>query len=313
MLPHFTRAAANASSIDHEPGHLASKAVSHARRQVATLAGVLPAEVVFTSGATEANNIAIIGMLHGAAPDSRLVISAVEHPAVREAARRWGDRLRVVRIDADGHLDLDDLDDALRQPAALVSVMTANNETGAIQPIGDIAALCTAAGVPLHTDAAQAAGRLPLANVVGSAAMISLSAHKMYGPQGIGALIIRRSAPRARPRPLQYGGGHERGLRPGTLNVPGIVGFGAAADLVVSQGAGDWERERALGRTLREALTRCWPSIIALGDPTGGLPQTLQVRVPGVDSARSSAVAATWHCRLDRRAPRPASSRRRSS
>lgn len=286
MLPYFTEIPGNAASVDHWAGHQAQSAVAAARESVASLLGRRPEDVVFTSGATEADNLAILGALAQAEPGAQLVASAIEHPAVLEPARQWGERLRLLRVDSSGIVDVEDLREALQDPTALVSVMAANNETGAIQPLDEVAQLCAEAGVPLHVDAAQAGARIPLRDVPWREAMISLSAHKMYGPKGVGALLLTRRRPRARLRPIEYGGGHERGLRPGTLNVPAIVGFGEAAALVGREGRMDWSREAEMRAALVRALEDAELSFEINGpsDPSLALPQTLNVRLPGVDA-----------------------------
>jgi cysteine desulfurase len=286
MLPYFTEMPGNAASVDHDAGYTAAKAVEHAREQVAELVGARPAEVIFTSGATEADNLAILGSLAHAGESwsaRELVISAIEHPAVSEAATAWGDRVRVVGVDSDGVVDPDAVSAAITPRTAMVSIMVANNETGAVQPIAEIAAICAEAGIPLHTDAVQAAARLPQAGGAAAAAAVSISAHKMYGPKGVGALIIRRATPRLRVDGLHYGGGHERGLRPGTLNVPGIVGFGRAAQLVCSEGASDAAREQNIKERLLAGLRDASPGLVVNGDPQRTLPQTLNIRLPGID------------------------------
>jgi cysteine desulfurase len=286
MLPYFTEMPGNAASVDHDAGYTAAKAVEHAREQVAELVGARPAEVIFTSGATEADNLAILGSLAHAGESwsaRELVISAIEHPAVSEAATAWGDRVRVVGVDSDGVVDPDAVSAAITPRTAMVSIMVANNETGAVQPISEIAAICAEAGIPLHTDAVQAAARLPQAGGAAAAAAVSISAHKMYGPKGVGALIIRRATPRLRVDGLHYGGGHERGLRPGTLNVPGIVGFGRAAQLVCSEGASDAAREQNIKERLLAGLRDASPGLVVNGDPQRTLPQTLNIRLPGID------------------------------
>ena len=214
----------NASSI-HREGQAAKQRLEAARRQIATLAHARPDEVVFTSGATEANNLAIFGVLAASPPRKRhLITTAIEHPAVLNPAQE----LDATFLPVDGHglVDPDELRRALRPDTALISVMTANNELGTIQPIAEIAAIARDAHIPFHTDAVQALGKIPLPETFD---LLSLSAHKAYGPKGIGALIVRKGAPLRR---IVFGGHHERDRRPGTENVPAAVAFGAAcADL----------------------------------------------------------------------------------
>jgi cysteine desulfurase len=284
MLPWFTDLAANAASVDHRSGHEASQAVESAREKVATLVGARSSEVIFTSGATEADNIALLGAMARAAPDAELVVSAIEHPAVLEPAQSFGDRLRIAPVDRDGRVDPDALAALLSPRTALVSVMAANNETGVIQPLEEIGRRCAVAGVPLHVDAAQAAGRIPTDAGAWGASLVSLSAHKMNGPLGSGALVVRRAPVRVRLAPLLRGGGHERGLRPGSLNVPAIVGFGAAAELVGRERGRDALRMSALRDGIIGRLPEIHPDAEVNGDPAHLLPQTLNVRLPGVNA-----------------------------
>ncbi len=286
MLPYFKANFANAASTDHAPGDAARRAVEQARGEVAHLIGAEPEEIVFTSGATEADNLAVFGTMARASDDAEIVVSAVEHPAVLEAARRFGDRLRVVRVSGDGRVDPDEVRRQISSKTALVCVMAANNETGAIQPIEEVGDVCAAAGVPLHVDAVQAASRLPVDVRRSGAATLALSAHKMYGPKGVGGLFVRRRRPRAKVAPIFHGGGHERNLRPGTLNVPAIVGFGVAARLARNQRRADADRERALRDQLLALLNAECPAEVVVNSPhTACLPQTVNARVTGVASA----------------------------
>lgn len=282
MLPYFSERFGNAASVDHEFGHTAQDAVKSARADVAALVNADAAEIVFTSGATEANNIAILGTMARADHDSELVVSSVEHPSVLEAARTHGGRVLILDVDHNGVVDPEDVRRAISPRTALVSVMTANNETGVIQPVSEIGRICREAEVPFHTDAVQAGGRLPVDVDAAGASLLSLSAHKMYGPKGVGALYVRRRRPRPRLAPVLFGGGHERNLRPGTLNVPAIVGFGVAARLVRSEGAADWARERDLVGQLRARLESIHPMTVH-GDNADRIPQTLSVRLDGID------------------------------
>lgn len=281
MLPYFSNAFGNAASIDHHYGREARQAVERAREQVAALIGATPEEIIFTSGATEADNIAVLGTLARAGDDAEIIVSAIEHPAVLEPARTLGSRVRILPVAKDGRVDPGELRELLTPRTALVSVMAANNETGAIQPLREIAEVCAEADVPLHTDATQAVGRLALDVDQLQLALLSLSGHKVYGPKGIGALYVRRRGRRAKVAPLLYGGGHERNLRPGTANVPAIVGLGAAVDLALEQ----WTDEAPAQSELRDEL-------MSILEPLGGispnaplaqtLPQTLSLRIGGV-------------------------------
>jgi cysteine desulfurase len=283
ILPFFTETFGNASSIDHGAGNAARRAVENAREQVASLIGASSEELVFTSGATEANNIAILGAMRRAAPHAELLISGVEHPAVLEPAGTFGNRTRIVPVDHRGVVDPDDVARSLTPNTALVCVMAANNETGAIQPIEQIGAICHEAGVAFHVDATQAAARMRLDVRTSHVTSLAISGHKMYAPKGVGALYVRRR-PRARIAPIVFGGGQERGLRPGTLNVPGIVGLGEAAVLIDANGKADWALERRLRRLFLEEFTAAGIDVIENTPPDVCLPQTLSVRVPGVTS-----------------------------
>ncbi len=234
MLPAFQGGFGNPHSSDHAHGWQAEEAVEAARTQVASLIGAQPREVVFTSGATEANNLAIKGAAYFARthgnPRDHIITCATEHKCVLESCRRLereGFRLTVLPVQSDGLVDLDALRAALGEDTLLVSIMAANNEIGTIPPLADIGALCVEAGALFHTDAAQALGKLPLDVGAMGIGLMSLSGHKIYGPMGVGALYVRRR-PRVRLEPLFDGGGQERGLRSGTLPLPLCVGFGAA-------------------------------------------------------------------------------------
>ncbi len=281
MLPHLTEGFGNAASIDHFYGHEAQQAVEAAREQVAALIGADTSEIVFTSGATEADNIAILGAAARAGEGAEVVVSAIEHPAVLEAAGQLGDRVKVVPVSGEGIVDPADVRGRLTAKTALVSVMAANNETGAIQPVDEIGAVCAEAEVPFHTDAAQALRHLGLDVERANVSALSMSSHKVYGPKGVGALYVRKRPKRMKLAPLHFGGGQERGLRPGTANVPGIVGFGAAADLARREAVADSHRESALKRELVSGLREATEVVFNVS-LHGSLPQTVSVRFSGV-------------------------------
>lgn len=296
MLP-VLRTVGNAASA-HVLGRNAATAVANARQQLAALLRCSHQELIFTSGATEANNLA----LHTAAPTcGRLVVGSVEHPAVLDAARALSEQghieLTVIGVDEDGLLLLDDLRDALRdQRPALVSVMAANNETGVLTDLDTVAKIAHEAGAILHTDATQLVGRLPLDLSVLPVDLLSLSAHKFGGPQGIGALFIRRGL-RVPHRPLLNGGGQERGWRAGTLNVAGIVGMGAAAEAARIKMDQERARIAELRDRLETAILARVPDVRRNGHPDRRLPGVSSLTFPGAPAdavlAAMSQVAAS--------------------
>lgn len=281
MLPHLTEGFGNAASIDHFYGHAAQQAVERAREQVAALIGADASEVVFTSGATEADNIAILGAAERAGDEAEVLVSAIEHPAVLEAARQLGDRAKIIPVSSEGIVDPAEVRRRLTAKTALVSVMSANNETGAIQPIEEIGALCAETEIPFHTDAAQALRHLELDVERANVSALSMSSHKVYGPKGVGALYVRKRRRRMKLAPLHFGGGQERGLRPGTANVPGIVGFGATAELARRERGADSRREGALKQELVKGLTEATDAVLNIPRESS-LPQTVSVRFVGV-------------------------------
>ncbi|HKQ96279.1 MAG TPA: cysteine desulfurase family protein, partial [Candidatus Polarisedimenticolia bacterium] len=232
MLPYFGDEFGNASSRTHAYGWRAEEAVTRARTQAARLLNADPKEILFTSGATEANNLAIRGALRSfAAKGDHLITAATEHPAVLDVAKdaaEQGARVTVLPVDHQGRVNLDDLRAAITPRTVLVSLMAANNEVGTLLPLAEVGALCKERGVLFHTDAAQAMLTESIDVQATGIDLLSISAHKAHGPKGVGALYVRRKNPRVILEPLLLGGGQERGLRPGTLNVPGIVGLGAA-------------------------------------------------------------------------------------
>jgi cysteine desulfurase len=290
MLPFFTEQFGNPSSTQHVFGLEARAAVDEARARIAALIGANPQEIVFTSGATESDNLAIRGVARGLASRGRhIVTSAIEHSAVLEPCRslqREGFEVTEVGVGADGLVSAEAVAAALRPETILVSVMAANNEVGTLQPVEAIGALCRERGVLFHTDAVQAVGHLPVDVSRWSADLVSISAHKMYGPKGVGALYVRRDRkPRVRLQPQAEGGGQERGTRSGTLNVPGIVGFGAAAALATEFLAGDGpDRIRRLRDRLLSALREGIEGVDVNGAVAPRLPGNLHVSIPRAEA-----------------------------
>ncbi|WP_069803598.1 cysteine desulfurase family protein [Thermogemmatispora onikobensis] len=288
MLPYFTEEFGNASSIDHEYGSRADEAVQQARSQVARLIRAKPEEIIFTSGATESNNLAILGVAEALADKGRHIITAAtEHPAILDPClylERHGWQITRLPVDRFGLVDLDALQRAIRPDTVLISIMTANNEIGTIAPIKAIGEIAREHGVLFHTDATQAAGYLPLDVQELHVDLLSLSGHKMYGPKGIGALYVRRFKRSLRLEAQIRGGGHERGLRSGTLNVPGIVGLGKAAEIASREMRQESERLRRLRDRLWEGLRARVPGIEINGHPTQRLPHNLNIYLPGVNN-----------------------------
>lgn len=288
MLPYFGPRFGNAASRGHSFGWEAEQAVELARRQVAELAGASPREIVFSSGATESDNLALKGVAGAHGGCGHILTLATEHKAVLDTARaleRAGIALTVLLPRTDGTIDLDALDAALRPDTLLVSVMQANNEIGVVQPLAEIGAICRRRGVLFHTDAAQSFGKLPIDVEVCHIDLLSASAHKIYGPKGVGALYVRCRDPRVRLVPQMDGGGHESGLRSGTLNVPGIVGFGAACAIAASSMAEEARRTGALRDRLLALLQAGLEGVTVNGVLAPRLPGNLNVRFEGVDAA----------------------------
>jgi cysteine desulfurase len=285
MLPYFTERFGNPSSKHHVFGQEAANAVEEARAQVAALVGADARDIVFTSGATESDNLAIRGLV----TEGHVVTTAIEHAGVLEPLRtleRRGVAVTVVPVDASGVVDVQRVADALRPDTVFVSVMAANNEVGTIQPVAEVGALCRARGIAFHSDAVQSLGRVPVDVDAWNADLLSLSAHKVYGPKGVGALYVRRERrPRLRLTPQAEGGGQERGVRSGTSNVPGIVGFGRAAVLAQQAVAsGEPERVRALRDRLLEGLRARIAGIEVNGAMAPRLDGNLHVSIEGVEA-----------------------------
>lgn len=281
MLPYFTTVFGNAASRNHEFGWTAEAAVERARSQVAGLIGASEKELIFTSGATESNNLAIQGVAEMYKEKGRHIItSPIEHKAVLDTCQYLeskGYEITILPVDSYGQVTAEAVRAALRPDTILVSIMFANNEIGTINQIPEIGRLCKEHGVIFHTDAVQACGKIPVDVEKMGIDLLSMTAHKMYGPKGVGALYVRRKSPRVRLSPLVHGGGHERGMRSGTLNVPGIVGFGKAAELAKLRLTSDYELLKRLRDRLWEKIQAGLDEVHLNGHPTQRLPHNLNV------------------------------------
>lgn len=303
MMPFLTDVYGNAASRSHSFGWAADHAVETARAQVASLIGATPKEIVFTSGATESNNLALKGAVEawgavhsqnaeatvtGVVVTPAVVTQATEHKAVLDPCARLGKqgcRVTVLPVLPDGCVDLHKLGLALdEEKPLLVSIMWANNEIGTIQPIGEIGQMCRERGVLFHTDAAQAAGKLPIDVNESSVDLLSISGHKVYGPKGVGALFVRRRNPQVRIAEQMHGGGHERGMRSGTLNVPAIVGLGAACALAAAEMEEEAARLSALRDRLQARLESALDHVRVNGSRDHRLPGNLNMTFQHVDS-----------------------------
>jgi cysteine desulfurase len=287
MLPFFSQTFGNAASRSHAFGWTAEAAVEEARAQVANLIGAHPKEILWTSGSTEANNLAIKGVAQMYREKGNHLITAItEHKAVLDpmkALETQGFEVTWLPVDRRGHVDLDELRAAITDRTILVSLMAANNEIGTLHPIAEIGAICKQKGTLFHTDATQAAGKIPLDVEAQHVDLMSLSAHKMYGPKGAGCLYVRRKNPRVRLTAQMDGGGHERGMRSGTLNVTGIVGMGEAARICREEMAREAERLGALRDRLERRIFAALPDAVRNGDPDARLPHLANLSFPYVE------------------------------
>jgi cysteine desulfurase len=258
MLPYFTENFGNAASRSHPFGWVAEEAVDYSREQVAKLIGADPKEIIFTSGATEGDNLAIKGVFDMYARKGNHIITATtEHKAVLDTCKhieKHGGEVTYLQVMPDGRINLEELEAAIRPTTVLISIMYANNETGTISAVREISAIARKHGILFFTDATQAVGKIPVDVNKDGIDLLTFSAHKMYGPKGIGALYVRRKNPRVKVTSQMDGGGHERGMRSGTLNVPGIVGFGKACELCYKEMESEAKRLGALRDKLEKAL-----------------------------------------------------------
>ncbi|WP_414550676.1 cysteine desulfurase family protein [Anabaena sp. CCY 0017] len=288
MIPYFTEHFGNPSSIGHVYGWEAEAAVKKSREILAAAINATPEEIVFTSGATEANNLAIKGVAEAYFSKGQHIITvATEHSAVLDPCtylKSLGFEITVLPVQPEGIIDLTELKRAFRPETILVSVMAANNEIGVLQPLAEIGEMCRENNIIFHTDAAQAIGKIPLDVQTMKVDLMSLTAHKVYGPKGIGALYVRRRNPRVQIAAQQHGGGHERGMRSGTLYTPQIVGFGKAVEIALATQETENQRLTELRQRLWEQLSQL-SGVHLNGHPTQRLAGNLNISVEGVDGA----------------------------
>jgi len=281
MLPYFTEKFGNAASRNHSFGWEAEQAVEKARKQIADLIGASPKEIVFTSGATESDNLAIKGVAEMyAEKGNHIITAATEHKAVLDTTKKLekqGFQITYLPVQKDGLVDLNRLRDAITDKTILISIMHANNEIGVVQPVREIGAIAQEKGVLFHTDAVQAIGKIPLNVVEDGVHLASLSAHKIYGPKGIGALYVRRRNPRVQLTAQMDGGGHERGMRSGTLAVPNIVGLGEACAICQDEMAEEAARLGALRDRLKNKLMTDLDEVYINGSMEHRLPNNLNI------------------------------------
>lgn len=281
MRPYFTEMFGNAASRNHQFGWEAEEAVETARKQVADLIGASAKEIIFTSGATESINLAIKGVAEMYHERGDHIITVVtEHKATLDSCKhleKQGHHVTYLPVDKDGLIDPEDVRKAITDKTILISIMTANNEIGVIQPIAEIGKIARERGIIMHTDAVQAVGKMPFNVNEMNVDLVSLSAHKIYGPKGVGALYVRRKNPRVQLAPIIDGGGHERGMRSGTLNVTGIVGFGKACEILKNDMGEEIERVARLRDRLRDGIMSRIPEVFINGHPTKRLPNNLNV------------------------------------
>lgn len=289
MLPFFTEYFGNPSSLNHSYGWEAEAGVEKARETIAQAINAQPVEIVFTSGATEANNLAIKGVAESYMGRGQHIITVqTEHSAVLAPCRyleSLGFSVTYLPVDSEGLIQLETLEDAFRPETVLVSVMAANNEIGVLQPIREIGEMCRDRKILFHTDAAQALGKIPLDVEAMNIDLLSMTAHKLYGPKGIGALYVRRRSPRVQLAPQLHGGEQERGVRSGTLYTPQIVGFGEALRLAVAEQAEETERLKGLRDRLWTHLAKNLSDITLNGHPTLRLANNLNISIAGVNGS----------------------------
>src|SRR3954470_3669892 len=281
MLPYFTDKFGNAASRNHPFGWAAEEAVETARAQIAKLIGASPKEIIFTSGATESDNLAIKGVAEMYREKGNHIITAVtEHKAVLDTCKRLeknGYRVTYLPVMKDGLIDLDDLKRAMDDKTILVTIMAANNEIGVLQPVEEIGKICRERGVIFHTDAVQAIGKIPFDVNKNNVDVASITGHKIYGPKGVGALYVRRKNPRVQLSAIIDGGGHERGMRSGTLNVPGIVGLGKACELAMNEMEQEAKYLSGLRNSLRDHIFAELDEVYINGSTEHRLPGNMNI------------------------------------
>lgn len=286
MLPFFTEHFGNAASLDHAYGSEASEAVEKARQQIARYINASPKDIIFTSGATESNNIAILGITAKDPNKNHVITCSTEHKSILDTCRHLqniGREVTYISVDNEGKIDLESLEQAITRRTGLITVMTANNEVGTIAPIAEIGDIAHKSGVPFHTDAAQAAGHIPLDVEKMKIDLMSISGHKMYGPKGIGVLYFRHDRIDAKPWPLFFGGGHEYGIRSGTLNVPCIVGLAKAFEIGVNSMDKEKNKFRKWTTNMLNILKDKARPVELNGHPIERLPHNLNISIDGVE------------------------------
>lgn len=289
MLPYFSEVYGNAASIDHLHGNKAKQAVDEARQNIAKALGCRKeSEIVFTSGATESNNLALIGAFRRFRDKgNHIIATAIEHPAVLDTLsylQSEGAEITLLPVDCNGVVSLETLEKAVKKETILISVMFANNEIGSIQPIKEIGALAKSKGIIFHTDAAQAVGHEKINVYDMNIDLLSFSAHKFYGPKGVGGLFVRSYSPLIKLSPISFGGGHEKGMRSGTLNVPGIVGMAEALSLANKEMKEENSRLREAANLICQRLQQAFPDIKLNGHPLNRLAHNLSITIPGVEA-----------------------------
>lgn len=286
MLPYFSHIYGNASSSEHSYGWAAEEAVDNARGRCARVINCSPREITFTSGATESNNLSILGYAQQF-PSGHIISSEIEHDSVLEPLaflNKHGFQITYVRVDSNGQIDMHEMDNAFRHDTVLCTMMMGNNEIGTVFPINEIGVLCKSRGIVFHVDATQSIGKIPVdVNKLGID-MLSFSGHKLHGPKGVGGLFVRRKNPRVPLLPRIFGGGQEHALRPGTLNVPGIVGLGTAIDIAQQELDTAPNKLSDIRDSLMHEILRQLPDAKLIGDKLCRLPNNISLYVPGVQA-----------------------------